>query len=207
MQKTLLLLLFIGLSSLVYSQKFRAGISAGVNGSQVHGDGYSGFRKAGILVGAFSNFDLSDKLNFQFEINYSEKGSRKNPKTDEGDTDFFLLRMNYVEIPVMLRMKKDRFTYEAGAYYGRLVHDYLEDENGPFTIPEQTNQLKNSDLGLLIGINFHFTESLIMNWRYSNSIVPVRKYDSGASFRLNSGLMHNYMSITFRYELKGSENE
>lgn len=198
----LLFILFSAFSS--KSQNINIGASAGINASQVSGDGYGGFRKAGLLIGLYSDFDISPLLNFQFELNYSEKGSRRNPKTSEGDTDFFLLRLDYVEIPVMLRIKKDRFTYEAGFYYSQLVNSYLEDENGPFEIPPETNQLNEYDLGVLIGINFNLTEHLIMNWRYSNSLLPFREYDSGANFRFDSGLFHNYLSFTLRYEFIGN---
>lgn len=187
------------------SQNINIGAIAGVNATQVTGDGYGGFNKAGILVGGYANFDLSEKVNLQFEINYSEKGSRRNPKTDEGDTDFFLFQMNYIEVPLMARLENNRFTYEVGVYYGQLINSYLEDENGPFEIPPETNQLKDRDLGGLVGINFNFTEHLIMNWRYSTSVLPVRNFDSGASFRFKSGLLHHSICFTLRYEFTGNE--
>ena len=105
----------------------------------------------------------------------------------------------------MIRFKKKRFTYELGVYYGRLVNSYLEDENGPFEIPKQLNQLNDFDLGGLIGVDFYFTENVIMNWRYSSSVIPFREYDSGASFRFDSGLFHNYLSFSFRYEFIGKD--
>lgn len=207
MKKIYLFVIFlISFSFVSFSQNINVGVIAGVNATQVAGDGYSGFNKAGINVGGFADFDISKKLNFQFEILYSQKGSRKNPKTSEGDTEFFLLRMDYIEIPLMLRFENNKFTYEAGAYYGQLVNSYLEDENGPYTVPSNLNQLLDRDLGLLIGLNFNFTEHLIMNWRFSNSIIPVRKFDSGESFRFKSGLMHTAFSFTLRYEFFGKTN-
>ncbi len=187
----------------IHAQNINVGALAGINASQVSGDGYKGFYKAGVLVGLYSNFEVSEKLRFQFEVNYSEKGSRRNPKTDEGDPDFFLLRMNYIEVPIMLKMRQKKFTYEAGVYFSQLVHDYLENEFGEFTIQPHLNQLKKNDLGALIGFNYNATENLIMNWRFSNSIIPFRKYDSGASFQFDSGLLHNYISFTLRYEFIG----
>lgn len=198
--------LLIHLSLFSFSQNINIGILAGVNASQLSGDGYSGFKKAGILIGGYSNFDVSEEFNFQFEINYSQKGSRKNPKTDEGDTDFFLLRMNYVEVPAMIRYKKKKFIYEAGLYYAQLVGSYLEDENGRFEIPEQLNQFKNDDYGFLLGFDFSVTENIIMNWRYSNSILAVREYDSGANFWFDSGLIHHYLSFSMRYEFIGGKD-
>ncbi|MEQ8908295.1 MAG: outer membrane beta-barrel protein [Vicingaceae bacterium] len=204
----LLQFLIILLASLeVNSQSFNAGILAGVNASQVSGDGYSGFNKAGILVGVYTDIDISQKVNLQFEINYSQKGSRKNPNTKEGDTEFFLMRLDYVEIPVMARFKNNRFTYEVGLYYGQLVNQYLEDENGPFNIPEPLNEMKSYDLGGLVGINFNFTENIIMNWRINQSILPVRDHDSGASWRFDSGLLHTYLSFTMRYEFIGGQQQ
>lgn len=198
-----LLALFFNLS--LSAQDFRAGALAGINASQVSGDGYSGFNKAGLLVGGFVNVDMNLKLNLQMEINYSQKGSRRNPLTDQGDTDFFLLRLDYIEVPIMARWSQNKFTFEAGAYVSQLVNEYLEDENGPFSIPPQLNQFNSTDLGGLFGINFNFTDNIIMNWRYSNSFIAVRKHDSGEQFRFNDGMFHSYLSFTLRYEFFGSD--
>ncbi|MAC94790.1 MAG: hypothetical protein CMC96_04740 [Flavobacteriales bacterium] len=186
-----------------YGQSFNAGILAGINASQVTGDSYSGFNKAGILVGLYSDIDISSKINLQFEINYSQKGSRKNPNTAEGDTEFFLLRLDYIDIPVMARVRHNKFTFEGGVYYGQLVNNYIEDENGPTEIPAEFNKFNEYDFGGLIGINFNVTENIIMNWRYSNSIIPTRRHDSNAVFWFNRGTYNNYMSFSLRYEFIG----
>lgn len=188
-----------------FAQSFNAGILAGVNASQVAGDDYSGFNKAGILIGLYSDIDVSSKINLQFEINYSQKGSRKNPNTAEGDTDFFLLRLDYIDIPLMARVRHNKFTFEGGIYYGQLINDYIEDENGPTEIPVEFNQFNSFDFGGLIGINFNVTDHIIMNWRYSNSIIPTKKHDSGAVFWFNRGTYNNYMSFSLRYEFIGGQ--
>ena len=186
-------------------ESFNAGVLAGINASQVSGDNYGGFNKAGMLFGLFSNVNVSQKLNLQIELNFSQKGSRKNPKTDEGDTDFFLLRMNYIEIPLMLRTDYKRFKFEGGGYYSQLINYHLEDENGEFDIPEELNQFNNNDIGFLVGVYFKFTESLVMNWRFSNSIVDFREFDSSGRFLFNTGMFHHYMSINLRYVFYGEQ--
>ncbi len=201
----LLLSLLIFIGSCLYSQSFNAGALFGINASQVSGDGYSGFNKAGIIGGLFSNIDISKKINLQMEINYSQKGSRRNPNTSEGDTEFFLLRMNYIEIPVMARMDYKRFKFEAGAYYGQLIGTHLEDEIGVFEIPPELNQFNNYDVGLLGGIYFHFTESLMMNFRYSSSVVHFRQYDSEARYLFDSGMFHHVLSFNLRYVFYGEQ--
>lgn len=202
---SLLLFFCLVLSTAVNSQSFNAGFLAGVNASHASGDGYSGFHKAGLFVGLFSNVDLSTKVNLQMEINYTQKGSRKNPFTSEGDNDFFLMRLNYIEIPVLVRTHYKRFIFEGGGYYGQLVNSYLEDENGPFDIPEQLNQFHNYDVGISVGIYFKFTESLLMNWRFSNSVLAFREYDSGANFRFDNGMFHHVMSVNVRYVFYGEQ--
>ncbi|KAA3650750.1 MAG: PorT family protein [Bacteroidetes bacterium] len=203
----LLFVLFALLSQKPYAQSFNIGALAGINASQISGDNYSGFNKAGILLGMYSNTDVSEKINLQFEINYSQKGSRKNPDTENGDTEFFLLRLNYMEVPIMIRWKLNRLKLEAGVYYSRLISEHIEDEIGVFSIPENLNQFKNNDLGGLVGLNYHLSDHIIMNWRYSNSFIPVRDFDSGASFRFNSGMFHSYLSFNIRYEFIGKNGE
>lgn len=188
------------------AQNFNAGVLVGVNASQIRGDSYSGFNKAGALIGIYSDFVFSEEFSFQFELNYSQKGSRKNQDLENGDVDFFLLRMNYIEVPLMIRWKKGKFTYETGLYYGQFLNYHLEDENGVTQLEPEWNQFSNSDFGGLIGLNYNFTKHLIMNWRYNHSILSIRDFDSEANFWFNDGMFHQYLSFSFRYEFFGSND-
>lgn len=199
------IIVLILVSGTTYGQQFSAGASFGVNASQVSGDGYSGFNKAGISAGIFSNTKFTEKFDFQFEINFSEKGSRKNARPDKDDNDFFLLRMPYIEIPLMLQYHKKKFTYEAGFSYSRLLSYHLEDEDGVLDLEPQLNQFNNSDFSFLLGINFDLTEHLKMNWRFNSSIIPFRKYDSGGRLLFDSGMYHHYIVFTLRYQFIGTE--
>lgn len=198
---TITLLLLLCTSFTINAQTFRAGLSAGVIASQVSGDGYAGFDKAGIFAGSFINFYTSENWSLQMEINYAEKGSRKNPNTAEGDHKFFRLRLKYIDVPVMAKVDYKNFTFEFGLYYGRLIAYELEDENGIFDLPEGTNDFENYEVGALIGINYNLTEQLLMNWRLSNSIQEIREYDSNSSYLLNDGMFNTYLTFSIRYEL------
>lgn len=199
----LLGLSILSFSSTVNGQSFNAGFTAGINASQISGDSYEGFNKAGLLIGIYTDVNVSQKVNLQAEINYSQKGSRRNPNTSLGDTDFFLLRLDYIEVPIMARIPYKKFKFDGGLYFGTLINEYIEDENGPIDLDDNLNQFKPFDFGFLFGIDFNFTEHLIMNWRYSNSIIPVRDFDSGGRFLFNSGMFHSYLSFSFRYEFYG----
>jgi len=199
-----------------YAQVFNAGLKAGVAASQISGDGYSGFNKAGIIVGGFARINLKDRSHFQFEITYTQKGSRRNPKTSEGDNDFFLLRLDYIQIPLLYLYDYKIFTFEIGPYFSTLVNEYIEDEFGPVTISEEFNQFKRFDFGFSAGIEFNISEEIIMGWRFNNSIVPVREFESGNAIiqqlpgqspltRFDTGMYHTYLGFTMIYKFGGDK--
>ena len=91
----------------------------------------------------------------------------------------------------------------------------MEDEFGTTSIPEGFDQFSRFDLGLSAGISYNFTEQLIMNWRFSNSIVPVRDFESKAAIlqqlpgqsplqRFDTGMYHTYLSFTMNYKFGGN---
>ena len=73
----LLFLVFQACKNISTAQPFFGGVSAGLNVSQVDGDGFSGYNKAGLYAGFFVNTMIREKMGAQFEIRYSEKGSSK----------------------------------------------------------------------------------------------------------------------------------
>ena len=69
------------LLSIVYSlsaKQFKAGVTAGIASSQVDGDTYAGYNKAGIFAGAYVTKRLApeSKWSASFEITYIQKGKR-----------------------------------------------------------------------------------------------------------------------------------
>ncbi|MFQ3326732.1 MAG: hypothetical protein ACI8YC_001371, partial [Salibacteraceae bacterium] len=58
------------------SSSFKAGIKAGINTSQMDGDGYAGFNKINQQAGFFLQKTLKNNAQIQFEIIYIQKGSR-----------------------------------------------------------------------------------------------------------------------------------
>ena len=209
MRLFILIFLLVAFKISLTGQNFGVGVSTGINASQVSGDSFGGFNKAGINAGIFSVTELNEKFNFQFEINLSEKGSRKNARPDKNDLISFIIRMRYIEVPLILQYKKKRFTYEAGLAYSRLISTYLEDQNGETTIAPGSNQFKNSDYTGLVGINFNFTEHLLMNWRFSSSIGPFRdfKIDPNLTLPFNGGMFHHYIAFTFKYQFLGTNGK
>jgi hypothetical protein len=52
------------------AQQFNGGFAAGIVGSQVAGDTYSGFNKAGIYAGGWVNLPMKERTAWQMELDY-----------------------------------------------------------------------------------------------------------------------------------------
>lgn len=176
MKKQLFLILFLFIFSSFYAQVFKVGAVLGLSGSQVEGDGYSGYKKLGFIVGGFTNIELSEKFSTQLEMYYINKGSQKNPNTSQGDYDAFNLNINYIEIPIAIRYHFKTFLFELGPYYSVFLNYTMSDEYGNRT--DEPFPFKKYDFGAFLGIQYNFNEHFGLNFRSKNSILPIRDFQN-----------------------------
>ena len=212
------------------SQTFKPGIFGGIVTSQVGGDSYSGFNKLGITFGGFVRYDLSEHWSTQFEIAYVQKGSRNSFSISENDpsqsSERFLMRLNYIEIPLLFKFDHRNFVYEGGLYYARMVGFYLEYFNGYSTTGPyeslddfndrirttgQTKEMKDYDFGAMIGVGYKISDNLLGSIRVSNSLMAIKEFESGAKdfypTSLRIGYTNTVLLGTFRYTFgEGDEN-
>jgi hypothetical protein len=189
-----LFFLFLSFSA-INAQVFNAGVSGGINISQVDGDGLSGYNKAGATFGLFVNTLLRDALTAQLEINYSTKGSQL--KTSLENPRYYRMELHYIEFPVVLKyLLPAEFTAEAGLSGGYLFRAREKDELGdmPVTVP-----FRKSEIAALAGISRQFADNISLNLRISYSIIPIREHAGGGTFYFNRGQNNNVISITGRY--------
>lgn len=204
------------------AQTFKPGLFGGIVTSQVGGDSYTGFNKLGVTFGGFVRYDLSENWSTQFEIAFVQKGSRNNFSISENDpnqtNELFILRLNYVEIPLLFKFSHNNFVYEGGLYYARLVSFYMEYYNGYSTSgPYQnlddfnarvqalglTKLVRNWDFGGMLGVGYKITDNLLGSIRISNSLVAIKEFESGkvdhypTSFRI--GWTNTALLGTIRY--------
>jgi len=178
-------------------QEFRGGLLGGLSTSEISGDRLTGPNKAGIYAGAFVNRYLTERSSLQMELDFIQKGSRKNP--DSLSMASYLLRLNYIEIPVHYRydfLKK--FAFEVGLSYGALIRSYEE-----INTIEETNARKiffKYDFSFNFGLFYKLSSRWKANVRYSNSILPVREHSSGQTYLLNLGQYNEVLSFVLFYE-------
>ena len=81
-------------------QRFNGGLLAGGLVSQVDGDQDGGYHKFGYLGGAFVSLKISNHSSFQLEMEYIQKGARRNSDSLT-NTGAFLTRLHYFEVPLL----------------------------------------------------------------------------------------------------------
>ncbi len=199
MTKKLLLSIFLGLFFLAaQSQDFRGGLKAGANGSQVAGDCCSGYDKAGIFIGGFVNYPISEHSQLQMELEYSQKGSRRNP-TEENGYQQYLLRLDYIDLPVLYQYVYGKFTFEIGLGYGYLLHTY---EEADFSDQIAGTEFNRHALNLLGGLYYRFADQWQVNFRSTNSLMAVREHASGVKRLFNRGQYNDVLTLCLVYEFK-----
>ena len=112
-----ILLLFYAISS--SSQNFAGGIVGGTATSQVSGDELSGFNKAGVYLGVFTEYPLSNITNVKMEMNYIQKGSNNSEMHKNGHPD---ISLSYLEVPISINYhQNEKMSFEAGVQTAFLI--------------------------------------------------------------------------------------
>jgi len=197
-------LLFIS-SALSLAQKFEGGVMAGIAGTQTAGDGYSGFKKAGAFGGAWVRLPFTPHSAFQMELEYFQKGARKNPDPENDDYEQYLFRANYIEMPILYQYKfTDRISAEIGPSLGFLINYYervdeLEIHETPgYNVPARITLQFN------LGIYVYLTDNLAFNFRTNNSLLNIRSENrTGDVYRLwGYGQFHDSLVLSLFYQIR-----
>ena len=181
------------------AQKFHGGFALGLAASQVAGDTYSGYNKAGLFGGGWVSLNIGERSSVQMELTYFQKGSRKNP--DSLDYSSYLLRTNYVEMPFLFQYRINKFTVEAGPSAGFLL-GYKEKINEEPAYSDNTPTLVTFQMN--IGLRFDVNKHWIVDFRSNNSLLNIRKHNvSGDVWRFWSyGQFHDALVLSMFYKIK-----
>ena len=197
-----LLVLTLAISETVSAQGFKGGATLGLVGSQVAGDTYSGYNKAGVYVGGWVSYDVSKHSAFQMEMTYFQKGSRHNPDYEKNPADFpYLFRADYIEVPLLYLYKTGRFIIETGSSMGVLVHYYEESDQLPISDYDGYNRPARLSLQINLGMRFVINERFNAGIRTNNSLLNIRQNNvTGDVWRIfDHGQYHDALVIAAYY--------
>lgn len=153
-----------------HGQNFSGGVHAGLVGSQVAGDLFSGYNKAGISGGGYVALQVSPNSVFQMELSYIQKGSRENPNYEKEKFDSYIMRLGYVELPFLYRMiYNERLNFETGLSMNFLLHHYER-----YNSEELSSPFAKSNLCLILGLSYNLNERIRVNLRTNNSLFSIR---------------------------------
>ncbi len=202
--KNIVILLFLNLFTLnLWAQKFEGSLYTGVCASQVSGDNYSGFNKAGFIIGGSVRRAISTSWNLQMEMMYVQKGSR-HVSSDSVRNDFYQIKVNYIEIPFSLQYKNnDKLLLEGGASFGVLINGGVE-ENLYGVMPGQ-KPFHTTEIALHLGTEYKFAKNFGLNFRLTNSILPIREHASGATYLYNRGQLNTAIYLSLHYYIATKE--
>lgn len=141
MKKLLLIALLLISISYTYSQGLSYGIKAGYNYSTIRAENLSNINgQNGFHAGVFANLSAI-LIQVQPELLFSQRGYAIENGSD--------LRMNYIELPVLLKVKVFPFvTVDAGPQYSYLIN--TKETNDQINLPAMPS-FEKSDLSAVIG--------------------------------------------------------
>lgn len=200
-QFVLLLLLLVAASSAAFSQRFEGGLIGGFNATQVDGDTYSGYHKPGMALGGYVQTNLSRTIYAGMELKFMQKGSRNIDSLARNGQIKYIMRLNYVDLPVYLGIRtSDRISLLVGLSSGYLLSGSEYNDFGKFPVEDQ-HPFNPIDLQALLGFRFQLTRRIFADVRGAYSLLPIRSKPGDALWYWRSNQFSNMLSTTILYRL------
>ena len=187
-------------------ERFGAAIILGTNAAQLNGDNSAGFNKLGITAGIKGIAYLTERLDLNVEMLYSQRGSQFD--LFGPDRDAFKINLDYLEIPVAISIKDwlisdngDEFYKvhaHAGLSYARLISSQISDPAGVNDDVLNEN-FKDSDVSWFFGGGVMFTSHVGLSLRYTRALGLA--YEDVNPVSGNTVVLKSYY-LTFRGEYK-----
>lgn len=197
-----LIILLLTITSLTgFAQRFEGGALFGLNASQVDGDNYSGYHKPGVALGGFVQTNLSRTIYAGMELKLMQKGSRNIDSLATDGQIKYIMRLNYVDLPVYLGIRtSERISLLVGVSPGYLISGREYNDYGKLTEQDQ-KAFSEFDLQGLLGFRFQFTKRLFVDLRGAYSVLPIRKQKGDPLWYWRSNQFNNLLSTTVLYRL------
>lgn len=182
------------MAAAAHAQSASFGIKAGASLTNAVGSGTRGFDhkdKFGFHCGFVVNLPISDVFSIQPEILYSMKGYRfkgyyliggpiGGAPLDSKQT------LNYIDVPVLARLKAGGLFFEAGPQFGYLVAaKFAQDGNANISASSYGNRrdYRAVDFGYAAGLGYQLPAGPGIGLRYNGSLENINEYSNGQSIR------------------------
>ncbi len=203
MKKTLLtfVLFVFCCSPFAFAQgRFDATVFAGLNMSQIDGDGAGSYNHLGLRAGLGTSFTLGNNVRSPWrmvvELAYTNKGSH----IEEYDRK---LSASYIELPIMISYNflDNRMRIAAGVAPAVLVGSKVTNY-GAEDIPSQENFTAFDWVPVTISLRYRLFDHLGIEARYQNSLLSITKENGSGTYRIfkdNKGCFSRLVSFALTY--------
>ncbi len=197
MKKSLFIIIILLISQVGFAQTFGGGIFGGLSASQLDGDRSSGYHKAGLSFGIYTNAKINKYIDAQMELKYIQKGSKWE---NEDQSVFYQSKLNYIELPVFLKYSfLDKFSANIGLAVGYLQKSTEnKDRIGDEPADPPFNEFEFSGLA---GVEYEIIENLFFNVRFNYSILPIRNHPGDQVHFLDRGQYNNVLTFAVYYQI------
>jgi hypothetical protein len=193
--------LLAGVASAAQAQETRVGIKAGVGLSNVTGNDAHNFKNQfGFQAGIMADIGLSSLLAFHPELLYSQKGAKIDGSASYvsgagtyTSTQSGKLRLGYLDLPLLLRLKAAGAFFEVGPQLGLLLSRELNNTattevtyaggTGSSITTENvstsgTDGARKLDIGYVLGLGYRLPQGLELGVRYNGGLAKLADGDS-----------------------------
>ncbi len=167
--KKYFLLIMLSLSLLpAYAQRFQGGMVLGLTGSQIDGDGYSGYYKPGFELGAFADLVFSPYVSLRSGVFMVQKGAHSSAKQP-----YFKTVVNEVEVPLWLNYYPySRIGVSFGTSFSYIFSAYY---HSSYYLSREDLGIGNTDIDLYFSLNYKFSSHVTLRAAYRYGIIPITR--------------------------------
>ena len=220
----------LGLSTAASAQGLTYGLKAGANyanlwgKNQPSGSGYA----FGFVGGVAVNYSFNDLASLQVEGLFSQKGYKvKDYSYEDAANNKYKAEgtqiLNYVDIPVLVKINAGPIFFEAGPQVGLLINSRLRDDYkvknaagediiertsttdknaiiGYNKVSRTTGGIPTFDIGVIAGVGFNVTQSLSLGIRYNaglKTLVDTKSTEAGNEPRIYNNAFQAQVGYMF----------
>jgi hypothetical protein len=161
-------------------QQFKGSIVSVLTLAQIDGDLLSGFNQPGLRGGLHLDSRINDRWSLAMEMAFSQSGSRRQ-LTDSPGAILYKIRLNQVEVPLMVQFTEWKFKVGSGLVYQRLFNYAIKDIAGSDVT--KFYSFRNNHLSFLAACTVQFNERWGMVLSWSKSINALQTNNPAIKFR------------------------
>ncbi|HWB62246.1 MAG TPA: outer membrane beta-barrel protein [Chitinophagales bacterium] len=186
---------------------FKAIFHAGINGSQVDGDGYAGYNLMGFQGGIGALVRFHKYFSTSIEINYTMKGAKQKfiesaAGTDSSTRQLYRVQWDYIELPISINVQDKKLVmFSLGLAPAVMVRYRERNENGDDdTNAPPDGQPRRFDLSAFGSLHFLIQQHYGIGLKFSYSLLKIRGPQYPGLTRV-AGEYNNVLSLNFMYIL------